>query len=124
MAQERYDKEQYERDLRRTLQDAGIDKLPPPPPARATRSTRIDLRPGSPGQVMIAGVALVLLEWLGLAAFLGGLAGIVGVGLLVFGLVSWLLRPRRREMYWRGRRIDWDEGAGWQERFYSFFYRR
>ncbi|MBI4492388.1 MAG: hypothetical protein HY690_06300 [Chloroflexi bacterium] len=118
-----YSREQFERDLDQALRQAGADKLPPARRRWRSAGLALDLRPASPGQVMLAGGILVALQWLGLAFFLHGLAGTLGLALLGFGFLGWLLRPRRHEAYWRGRRIEWDEGPTWLERLYYCFYR-
>ncbi len=115
--------EQFEQDVEEALRDAGTDRLPPPRPLRRRAGPSIDLRPSSPGQVMIAGGVLLLVQWLGLAVFMPGLVGTVGLALLGFGFLTWLLRPRRHQTYWRGRPVEWDAGPSWAEAWYYRLYR-
>ena len=125
MADERrYNREQIEREIEETLRQAGAHRLPPPPRRQVAPARGLDLRLASPSQPLIAGGVLILLEWFRLAVFLDGLAGTLGLALLAFGGLSWLIRPRRRETYWRGRRIDWSDRPTPVERVYYLFYRR
>jgi hypothetical protein len=79
-----------------------------------------DLRPSSPAQLALIGVGL----WLAgaLVPVLGFLAP-VGIILLAVAGITFFLRPRTREMYWRGRRIELGEPT-WGERVYRAIYRR
>jgi hypothetical protein len=95
----------------------------PRDPRRATPNgpgTRLgDLRPSSPAQLALSGVGL----WLaGVFIPLLGFLSFVGVVALVVAGVTYFLRPRRREMYWRGRRIEMGEPT-WGERLYRVIYR-
>jgi hypothetical protein len=78
------------------------------------------LRPSSPGQVALIGVAL----WLAgaLVPLLHVLAP-VGLALLVVAGLSLLIRPRARTMYWRGRLIDLHDEPSVGERLYRLIYR-
>jgi hypothetical protein len=80
-----------------------------------------DLRPSSPGQLALIGAGLWLAGFL--LAPLGFLSPI-GIALLVVAGLSLLIRPRRQEMYWRGRRIELGGGSSWGERLYRAIYRR
>jgi hypothetical protein len=75
----------------------------------------------SPGQLAL--VAIVI--WVVGALFhpLAILAPI-GVILLVFAGLAYLLRPKSQNMYWRGRRIDLDDGRGAGQQLYHLFFRR
>jgi hypothetical protein len=116
--------EALERQIQEALRKAGADRLPDARPPRR-RGTGIDLRLPSPGWVMAAGAILLALQWLRLAFFLGGMAGTIGLALLAFGFLSWLLRPRRVVKYWRERPIELGEGpAPWLEKLYYTIYRR
>jgi hypothetical protein len=84
------------------------------------RSTLPDLRPASPGQLALIGGGLLLAGWLIPALGFLSLFGVVA--LLVAGL-TYLVRPRTREMYWRGRRIDIGGPPTLGERFYRAIYR-
>ncbi len=78
------------------------------------------LRPSSPGQLALVGVAL----WLAgaLLPTLHALAPL-GMALLAVAGLSLLIRPRVRTMYWRGRRIDLREEPTAGERLYRLIYR-
>ena len=79
-----------------------------------------DLRPSSPGQLALAGAGL----WL--AGFLlppVGFLSLIGIALLVVAGLSLLIRPRNREMYWRGRRMELGGGPSLGERLYRAIYR-
>jgi hypothetical protein len=87
-----------------------------------------DPRPTSPTQVMIVGGALILAQWLRLYSLVGlGRAAptlaSIGLILLIFGVVTWLMRPPRRDMYWRGRRIELQPSGAWHHRLYAMLYR-
>src|SRR4051812_38464405 len=121
-----------ERDLEEALRRGGVERLPAGWPgarrARGLGGLALDPRPSSPVQVMLAGGVLLLARWLGLFALLhlGLLAaplGTLGVILLAVGVLTWLMRPRRREMYWRGRRLDLEPDRSWQARLYRLLYR-
>jgi hypothetical protein len=62
-----------------------------------------EVRPASPGQLALIGVGL----WL-VSLVVHGLAILapIGVIVLVVAGVGYLIRPRSRTMYWRGRQID------------------
>lgn len=90
------------------------------PPGR--REPRLpDLRPSSPGQLALIGLGL----WLA-GIFLPGLGILTAAGLvaLVIAGASLFIRPRAREMYWRGRRIDVGGAPTLGERLYRALYRR
>ncbi len=53
-----------------------------------------------------------------------GMLGLVGIALIVLAGISYLMRPRQREQYWRGRRIDLDGPPSTVERLYRLIYRR
>jgi hypothetical protein len=121
-----------QRDLDEALRRGGIERLPAGWPQQRTNRRRgglgFDPRPTSPVQVMVFGGALLLARWLGLFAlfqlgFLAGPLGTVGLVLLAIGFLTWLIRPRRREMYWRGRRVDLEPDRSWQARLYGLLYR-
>lgn len=79
-----------------------------------------DLRPSSPGQLALIGVGL----WLaGVLLPVLGFLSLAGIVVLAVAGITFLLRPRTREMYWRGRRIELGE-ATWGERLYRAIYRR
>lgn len=80
-----------------------------------------DLRPSSPGQLALIGAGLLLVGW-----FLPvlGFLSLIGIAALLVAGASLLVRPRAREMYWRGRRIDVAGEPTWAERLYRAIYRR
>lgn len=118
-------RETIERQIEDALRKAGAHRLPDAPPPRRRSGPVLDLRLPSPGWVMVAGLVLLLLQWARLAFFLGGMAGTLGLILLAFGAVSWLVRPRRVVKYWRERPIELSEGTPpWLEKLYYTVYRR
>jgi hypothetical protein len=78
------------------------------------------LRPSSPGQLALVGVALWFLG--GFVTALHVLAA-VGVALLVVAGLSLLVRPRAQIMHWRGRRIELQREPTAAERLYRLIYR-
>ncbi len=68
---------------------------------------------------MIAGGVLFALSWFHI---LGSWALTLGLAIFAFGLITWLLRPRRSDMYWRGRRIE-EAPPWWVDRVYFTLYR-
>ena len=112
--------------LRRT----GFEGRPPPRPSRPQPPPRPSrgsfwLKPKSPGQVMIVGGILLLIHFLGFARLIpfGNLFGTIGLILLVFGLITYFMRPTSTRRYWRGERIELPEDRAWTARLYRFFYR-
>jgi hypothetical protein len=81
----------------------------------------LDLRPTSPGQVMLAGIGLVLVSWLIPMLHLALLAG---MALLVVGFLTGTFQPRARVVSWRGRQIDLPPEDTALHRFYRILYRR
>lgn len=79
-------------------------------------TSRFDPRPESPAQLALIALGI----WL-VAAIVPLLHVFVPIGilLLVVAGVGQVLRPRKRTMYWRERRIELDEGP----RFGSGLYR-
>ncbi len=79
-----------------------------------------DLRPANPGQLAVAGMAL----WL-VGALAPGLAMLaaLGAGMVAVAAVTYLLRPRRRVRYWRGRRVDLSGRPAPWTRLYRLLYR-
>lgn len=80
-----------------------------------------DLRPSSPGQLALIGVGLWLAGFFVPAL---GFLSLLGVVALVVAGLSMLVRPRTREKYWRGQRIDLDGEPSVGERLYRLIYRR
>jgi hypothetical protein len=75
----------------------------------------------SPGQLALVAVAI----WL-IGAIFHPLAVLapIGVILLVCAGLAYLLRPKSQSMYWRGRRIDLDDGRGVGTQLYRTFFKR
>ena len=48
----------------------------------------------------------------------------IGLALLVVAGAAYLVRPKRRSMYWRGREIDLDDAGGTTARLYYMIFRR
>jgi len=91
---------------------------------RPRRSTdglrRFDPRPASPAQLAVA--ALVI--WL-VGALVPGVHALATVGLilLVVAGIGYLIRPRSRTMYWRGRLLDLGDRPGPSERIYRAIFK-
>ena len=90
-------------------------------PAARAAPRLMDLRPDSPGQLALVGGVL----WLAgvLVPALGALM-FIGLALVLVAGLSLLIRPRARETYWRGRRIEVGGEPTWGERLYRVIYRR
>jgi hypothetical protein len=75
----------------------------------------------SPGQLALIGVV----AWL-VGALIHPFAVLVPIGiiLLLAAGVAYLLRPKSQTMYWRGRRIELDNGGGYGQRAYHLFFKR
>jgi hypothetical protein len=86
----------------------------------ADRSGSTDLRPRSPAQLAIVGAIV----WL-LGVLLHPLAILVPIGLVLLAIagVGYLIRPRTKTMYWRGRRIDLPDDATPAHRLYRAIFR-
>jgi hypothetical protein len=82
---------------------------------------RADLRLDSPAQLALAGLAL----WL-LGAIVHPLAVLTPLGLvlLLVAGAAYLLRPRRRTMYWRGRELDLSAEPGPREQLYHLLFKK
>ncbi len=72
----------------------------------------------SPGQRAIAGVVIWLI---GALIHPFAILAPIGIVLLLLAGVAYLLRPRNHTMYWRGRRIDLDNGGPGQRAYHVFF---
>jgi cbb3-type cytochrome oxidase subunit 3 len=69
-------------------------------------STRFDPRPDSPGQLAVVGLGV----WI--VAALVPLFHVfvpLGIALLLLAGIGQLLRPKKRTMYWRERRIELED---------------
>ena len=110
------------------LRQKGFEGRPPPhsgrsqPPPRSARSS-FPLKPKSPGQVMIVAGILLLIQFLGFGRPFGNLLGTIGLILLIFGVITYFMRPVNTQRYWRGERIELPEDRAWTARLYRFFYR-
>ncbi len=82
---------------------------------------RFDPRPASPGQLAVAG----LVVWL-VGAIMPGLhiLATVGLILLLVAGIGYLIRPRARTMYWRGRQLDLGDEPGAAQRLYRTLFKR
>jgi hypothetical protein len=113
--------------LRRARADE-LDRARRSPAARANRWVVFDPRPTTPSQLMVLGGALLAAQMLRVYALLGlgalgSTLGTAGLLILLVGVVTWLMRPPRRQMYWRGRRLEVDPSPAWQHRLYRALYR-
>ena len=79
-----------------------------------------DLRPTSPGQVMLAGLGLVVFGWV--LPIVHALV-LVGLGILAFGFVTGMFQPRVRRVSWRNRDIDLPPEDHWTHHVYRAVYR-
>lgn len=80
-----------------------------------------DPRPVSPGQVVLAGLALLIVGWLIPSVHI---ATIVGAILLILGFASGLIQPRGKPVVWRNRTMVVPPEKRWTDRWYYVFYRR
>ena len=76
-------------------------------------------QPRSPAQLALVGA----LVWLVGALVHLTLLVPIGVALLVVAGIGQLIRPRSREMYWRGRRIELDDSPSAAHRLYRAVFR-
>ena len=84
--------------------------------------TFTDLRPGSPGQLAAIGAV----AWL-IGSVIHALAVLAPLGLvlLLIAALGWLIRPRTRTTYWRGRPIELtDDSRTAAHRLYRRVFRR
>ena len=80
------------------------------------------LRPAGPGQLAAIGAT----AWL-LGSVIHALAVLVPIGLvlLLIAAMGWLIRPRTRMTYWRGRPIELsDDSSRVSHRLYHAVFRR
>ena len=82
---------------------------------------RFDPRPDSPGQLAVAGLVIWLVG--ALAPMFHVLAS-VGLILLLVAGIGYLIRPRSRTMYWRGRQLDLGNSPGANQRIYRAIFKR
>jgi hypothetical protein len=76
-------------------------------------------QPHSPAQLALVGALI----WLVGALVHLTLLAPIGVALLVVAGIGQLIRPRSREMYWRGRRIELDDSPSAAHRLYRAVFR-
>ncbi len=80
-----------------------------------------DPRPASPGQLAVAG----LVVWLvGALVSVVHVLATVGLILLLVAGIGYLIRPRSRTMYWRGRQLDLGDQPGANQRIYRAIFKR
>ncbi len=121
------DSDRLSREVADALRQAHAEELERLP-RRRRGWTLADPRPSSPSQVMIAGGVLLVARLFGVYTLLGlgALAPTlaqIGLIILIIGFVTWLIRPPRREMYWRGRRIELEPSPSLSHRLYRLLYR-
>jgi hypothetical protein len=76
-------------------------------------------QPRSPAQLAIVGALIWLVGALLHIAFLAPL----GIAILVVAGIGQLIRPRSREMYWRGRRFELDDEPSAAHKLYRAVFR-
>ena len=81
---------------------------------------RLDPRPTSSSQVMLAGLVAAVIGWLVPVAHV---ALTVGLVLLAVGFLTGLMQPRSKRVVWRGRDIDLPAEETWATRLYRALYR-
>ena len=79
-----------------------------------------DPRPAAPGQVVLAGLAILLLGALVPAVHVGVLIGAIAI---VLGFASGLIQPRGRRVVWRNKTREIPPDKRWTDRLYYLFYR-
>jgi hypothetical protein len=82
---------------------------------------RFDPRPASPAQLAVVALAVWLV---GAIVPVLHVLGTIGVILLLLAGVGYLIRPRSRTMYWRGRQIDLGDQPGAAQRVYRLLFKR
>jgi hypothetical protein len=82
---------------------------------------RFDPRPDSPGQLGVAGLVVWLVGALVPAVHVLATVGLI---LLLVAGIGYLIRPRSRTMYWRGRQLDLGDQPGAGQRLYRAIFRR
>lgn len=78
-------------------------------------------RPASPGQVVLAGLALLIIGWLVPGAHV---VLLIGAAVMILGFLSGLIQPRGRRVTWRNREFEVPPDERWTDRVYYLFYRR
>jgi hypothetical protein len=76
-------------------------------------------QPRSPAQLAIVGALL----WVAGVLIHLALLAPIGIALLIVAGIGQLIRPRAREMYWRGRRIELDDKPSAAHRIYRAIFR-
>jgi hypothetical protein len=82
---------------------------------------RFDPRPDSPGQLAVAAVVIWLVGALVPALHVLATLGLI---LLLVAGIGYLIRPRSRTMYWRGRQLDLGDRPGPNQRIYRAIFKR
>jgi hypothetical protein len=92
--------------------------------ARETlRMTLSNLRPATPAHLALVGAAVWLIGTLFHVA--AGVLVPVGLALLLLAALGWLVRPRTRTTYWRGRPVELtDDAPTLGHRLYKALFRR
>jgi hypothetical protein len=81
-----------------------------------------DLRPATPAHLAAVGVALWLV---GSVVHVAAVLAPLGLALVLVAALGWLLRPRSRTTYWRGRPIELtDDSPTLGRRLYAAMFRR
>ena len=117
--------ERIQKDLEEALRHGGVDKLPNRPnrPGRRLRLGMLDLRPKSPGQLVLFAVAVFVVAYLLPVPFKPQLL-LVSFLMVGLAMVTHLANPNpsgpRR---WRGGYITLPPSS-WQERLYRLVYRQ
>jgi hypothetical protein len=114
----------FEDDIREALARGGADRLPASPKAqRRTRRLPFDPRPSSPAQLALVAIILLVLAYFRILGPFRELGMNLALVLLAVAAVTWMVRPRRRTVMWRERRIDLTPELSWIERLYYVIYR-
>jgi hypothetical protein len=75
----------------------------------------------SPGQLALVAIGALLI---GLIFHPLSILAPLGVVLLLLAGVAYLMRPKSQTMYWRGRRIELDDGRSPAKQAYHMFFKR
>ncbi len=79
-----------------------------------------DLRPTSPGQVVLAGILAFVIGWLDPPLHP---AMLVGTGLVIFGFASGFFEPRSKKVVWRNQSRVIPPVRRWSDTIYYAVYR-
>ena len=90
-------------------------------PRRSTDGLRrFDPRPSSPAQLAVAALVIWLVGALVPAVHVLATVGLI---LLLVAGIGYLIRPRSRTMYWRGRMLDLGDRPGANQRIYRAIFK-